>query len=316
MKVSVTIVNTNNREVTLSCLESIYKNTTGIEFEVVLVDNNSTDGSTEAVKNKFPQVRLIESKQKNGFTVNHNMAIKQAKGEHVFILNDDTVLKNNVLKILSDFLNTHPDAGAVTCKLLNPDGTYQITSIRGEQDLLSFTYIKTGLATIFSRSKTWGRPFMAHLDREKVQDIKVYSGAAAMIRREVLEKTGLMDEQMFLGPDDWDMSYRIRKAGWKIYYIPEARILHCGGSTVNKNMPFRVVELHKSIFRFYLKHYGRYLTLYIRLIVIISALAHIALNLLKYLLQIKKAESRIVVKTYFEVFKVSIAYPINLPKIT
>lgn len=311
MDLSVCIVNTNNKYFILNCLDSIYKNTKDIDFEVIVLDNNSTDGSPEAIKMNFPQVRLIKQKEKKGFCFNQNKALKIIQSEYALLLNEDTKIIGNSLKIMVDFIKTHPDAGAVTCRLLNADGSYQITSMRGKQDLLSFIAIKTGLVRIFPKSKIWGRPFLGHLDRNKIQEIEVFSGAAVLVRKKVLDTVGLLDEKIFFGPDDWDFSYRIRKDGWKIYYLPEARIVHYWGQTAKVNIPKKFGHEHVGIFYFYLKHYGKIHTFILKIIIMISCIIKISGFLLKLIFTKDRKENHIWLKAYWRAFQVSLTFPLN-----
>lgn len=309
MDLSISIVNSDGEKLTLECLKSIYDNTRDINFEVIVVDNNSQDNCVAAIKSQYPQVRLIESKERKGFTANQNMAIKAATGDYVLVLNNDTVILNDALKKMLLFIKSKPDAGAVGCKILNPDKSYQITSQRGEYSLFAFFSMKTGLSQLFIKSKFWGKVHLGHLSRDEIHEMTAFSGAAVMISKKAIDKIGFLDEKIFFGPDDLDFSYRLKKTGYKIYYYPHAQIIHYWGVTAKANTPKHFAMELEGIFHFYLKHYGVFQTILLRILVFISAIPHLIFNFLKLILGINKVGSLIWMKAYIETIKVCFTYP-------
>ena len=308
MDLSITVVNSDGKKLTLECLESIYKNAKGFSLEVILVDNYSSDGSVAAIKQQYPQVRLIESKERKGFTANQNMAIRAAKGAYILVLNNDTIILNDALKQMLDFMKATPDAGATGCQLLNPDGSFQAVSLRGEYNLLAFFSVKTGLSRLFPKSRIWGKVHLGYLDRNQIQKIDAFSGSAVMIRKKVFEEIGLLDENIFFGPDDLDFSYRLRRAGYSIYYYPNAQIIHYWGQSAKENTPKHFAIELRGIFYFYLKHYGVARSIVLCVLVFLTDIVHVILNFLKYILGINRAKSLIWLKAYLETIKVCLTY--------
>lgn len=259
-KLSISIVTMNNIELNRNCLKSIFRYTKMIDFKVFVLDNNSTDGTIEMIKKEFPQVELIESKKCKGFTYNQNQILRRVQSEYVLVLNNDTEFTDNSIKMMTDFLDNHSEAGAVGCRILNKDGSFQFTCIRCDYDLLTMFSIKTGMEKLFPKSRIWGRPHMGYADKNKIQEIEVYSGSCVMIRKKVMDDIGLLDENISLGPDDYDYSYRIRNQGWKIYYLPNASVIHLHHQTI-KTLSLGLLEEVKGIFYLYLKHYGKFKTI-------------------------------------------------------
>ncbi len=237
---SIVIVNYNNRKLLEECLSSIYKSTHWISFEVIVSDNGSSDGSREMIKDKFPEVKLIENKENLGFSKASNLGLKIADARYSMLLNDDTVVLSSeggsasggeaALDKMVQFMDRHREAGACGAKLLNTDGTVQ----------------RQG--GLFGR-KFWQAKGPAAVD--------FVIGAALMVRKEVIDKVGIMDENLFFYNDDLDWCMSIRKAGWKIYFLPEAPIVHYGGYSSRRAFNRGLfVEGFKGGMYFCRKHYG------------------------------------------------------------
>lgn len=227
---SIIIVNTNNRKLLEECLASIYKNTHKISFEIIISDNASTDGSQEMVKNKFPQVFLIENQENLGFIKASNLGLRNYNARYALLLNDDTVVKDSALDKMVEFMDNHPEAGACGPKLLNIDGTLQ------RQGGL--------LGKRFWRSN-------------KPVTVDFVIGAVLIVRKEVIDKVGILDENLYFYNDDLDWCVRIRKAGWKIYFLPQAEVMHYGGYSSRRVFKGKLfVEGFKGGLYFCRKHYG------------------------------------------------------------
>jgi len=225
LDLSICIVNWNVKDLLKACLGSIYTNTKDISFEVIVVDNNSSDGSVQMIKSDFPQVKIIENKINAGFTKANNQAIKIAQGRHVMILNPDTEVVDNALNKMIRFLESRRDCGALGCKLLNTDGTLQ-RSCRTFPSLEVMFYSSLFLDQLFPKSRIFGKYFMTWWDFNDVREVDQPMGSALMIRKDALDKVGLFDENIFIWFDEVELLYRIKKAGWKIYFMPEAQIKH------------------------------------------------------------------------------------------
>lgn len=223
--ISICIVNWNVEKLLEACLDSIYKNTKDIEFEIIVVDNNSSDSSVKMVKERFPQVTLIENKINAGFTKANNQAIRVSKGKYIMLLNPDSEIKNNALFTMVKFMEKHGECAALGCKLLNTDGTLQ-RSCKTFPTLEVLFYNALFLDQIFPKSKIFGKHFMTWWDFNDTREVDQPMGSALMIKRSVLDKVGNFDENIFIWFDEVDLCYRIKKAGWKIFFTPEAEIVH------------------------------------------------------------------------------------------
>jgi len=231
---SIIVVSHNTKELLRNCLSSVFERITGIDYEVWVVDNASTDGGLEMVGKEFPGVKIIANKENVGFAKANNLAIKEAKGRYILLLNPDTILLDENFKKLVDFIDKHPEAGACGPLVLNSDGTMQRQCKRGLTSFWnSFAYY-SGLWKLFPQNKGWWKKFGGYflLDKpdDKICEVDNLSGAAMMVRKETIEKIGLMCEDYIMYWDDVDWCFRIKQAGWKIYYIPLTKITHYGGA--------------------------------------------------------------------------------------
>lgn len=225
LDLSICIVNWNVRDLLKACLGSIYANTKDISFEVIVVDNNSSDESIKMIKTDFPQVKTIENSSNAGFTKANNQAIKIAQGRYIMLLNPDTEVIDNALNKMVRFMESRRDCGAVGCKLLNTDGTLQ-RSCRTFPTLEVMLYSALFLDQLFPKSRIFGKYFMTWWDFNETREVDQPMGSALMIKKEALDKAGLFDENIFIWFDEVDLCYRIKKAGWKIYFTPDAQIKH------------------------------------------------------------------------------------------
>ena len=251
--VTISIVSNNNRELILGCLDSIYRTADGLDVEVIVIDNVSSDGSVGAIRERFPQVRFILNEKKEGFSANHNKALRVASAELILVLNDDTVLHPGALEAMRDFLRDAPQAGAVGGMLLNPDGTPQRTGMR-RPTLLAAAMISLGLHRLFPGNPVTAGYFNVKRDFSVPEEVESINAAAIMVKKEVLGKAGYLDEGFFLFCEDVDWCIRMHEAGLKLYFLPDAKITHYrGASTGGRRM---VLIYHKSLLRFYRKHYA------------------------------------------------------------
>lgn len=250
--VSVIIVNWNVKDLLEKCLKSI----DGYGYEIIVVDNASADGSAQMIRQKFPQVKLIENKENRGFSAANNQGIRQATGKYILLLNPDTEVKLGAIEVLVKFLEDHPQAGAVAPKLMNSDGTLQ-------RSVLSFPTLSAMLMrAIFVESLWPGNPatrkyLMRDLDYSSVSAIDQPMGAAILISKSVLDQVGLFDEQSFMFFDEVDLCKRIKDAGSKIFFTPQAEIVHHLSKSVQK---WGVFNLSRNWTRsrnlYFLKHQG------------------------------------------------------------
>lgn len=257
MKLSVVIVNYNVKHFLEQCLLSVKEASKGLDVEVFVVDNNSVDSSIEMVKEKFPQVRLIENKENAGFSKANNQAIKISKGEYVLLLNPDTVVEDDTFRKIVEFMDSHPDAGGLGVKMIDGKGKFLPESKRGLPTPSVAFYKIFGLSKLFPKSKRFGKYHLGYLDKEKVHEIDVLSGAFMLLRKEALDKAGLLDETFFMYGEDIDLSYRVKKAGYKNYYYPGTRIIHYKGESTKKGSINYVFVFYNAMVIFAKKHFSK-----------------------------------------------------------
>jgi len=255
MKLSIVIVNYNVKYFLEQALHSVRKALQGIEAEVFVVDNHSVDGSCEMVKRKFPEVILIENKENTGFSKANNQAIHLSKGEYVLLLNPDTVVEEDCFTKTIAFMDATPDAGALGVKMIDGKGHFLPESKRGLPTPKVAFYKMFGFATIFPKSKRFGKYHLGYLDKNKTHSVEVLAGAFMMLRKSVLDKIGLLDEDYFMYGEDIDLCYRISKSGYKNYYFPDTTIIHYKGESTKKTSINYVFIFYRAMITFAQKHY-------------------------------------------------------------
>ena len=257
MTLSIIIVSYNVREFLEQALVSMQKALRNLSHEIFVVDNASSDGSADWVAKQFPSVKLIRNEQNVGFARANNQAIAQSCGSFVCLINPDTIVQEDTFSRIIEFFAAHPDAGTVGCKILNPDGSLQLACRRSfPTPWVAFTKI-VGLAALFPKSKLFGKYNLTFLDPEQTAEVEAISGSFMMTRREVIEKMGALDEAFFMYGEDLDWCYRIRKGGWKIYYLPKTQIIHFKGES-SKRSPFEQRRLFYEAMRLFVqKHFGK-----------------------------------------------------------
>jgi N-acetylglucosaminyl-diphospho-decaprenol L-rhamnosyltransferase len=261
MKLSVIIVSYNVRHYLEQCILSVMNSGRGMDYEIFVVDNASTDGTPSLMKRhfpkrEFPQLHLISNKDNMGFGRANNEALRMARGEFILFLNPDTILTERTLNDCCTFMESHDDAGALGVRMLHPNGTFALESRRGLPTPFAAACKIFGLTRLFPKSKLFGRYYMQYLDEHSVCKIAVVSGAFMMARREVLAKTGGFDEKFFMYGEDIDLSYRISHTGKQNYYLPTP-ILHYKGESTERSS-FRYVHVfYNAMLIFFNKHFKR-----------------------------------------------------------
>lgn len=262
---SVVIVSYNVREFVEQALRSVERASEGLGVEVFLVDNDSADGTVEMVRERFPEVNVIANDENLGFAVANNQAIRQARGRHILILNPDTLVQEDTLREMVAFMDTHPDAGAVGCRILNPDGSFALESRRAFPTPKVALYRLLGLSRLFPSSPRFGRYNMTFLPRDEVCEVDALSGCCMMVRREAIRgpedakettraAAGLLDERYFMYGEDLDWCFRIQQAGWRNYYTPGTQIVHYKGKSTRKGELRYVLLFYGAMLRFVEKH--------------------------------------------------------------
>ncbi len=256
MKLSVIIVNYNVEHFLEQCLQSVLVATQNIDAEVWVVDNASVDGSVKMVQEKFPSVKLIASPDNLGFSKGNNLAIKQSSGEYVLLLNPDTVVEQDTFFKCIAFMDSHADAGGLGVYMVDGKGNFLPESKRSlpTPDVAFFKIF--GLSALFPKSKLFGKYHLGFLDKNKTNEVDVLSGAYMWLRKSVLDKVGLLDEDFFMYGEDIDLSYRITLGGFKNYYFPDARIIHYKGESTKKGSVNYVIVFYKAMIQFAQKHFS------------------------------------------------------------
>ncbi|MCK9163272.1 MAG: glycosyltransferase family 2 protein [Bacteroidales bacterium] len=254
MKLSIIIVNYNVAYFLEHCLYSVRNACKDIDAEVFVVDNNSVDDSNIMLKEKFPEVILIANKDNVGFSKANNQAIRIAKGEYVLLLNPDTVVEEDTFEKCIDFMDFHPDCGGLGVKMIDGRGRYLPESKRGfPSPWVSFCKM-SGLTKLFPTSKRYAGYYMGHLPEDKTNVVDVLAGAYMLLKKECLDKVGILDEDYFMYGEDIDLSYRITQGGYKNYYFPEARIIHYKGESTKKASVNYVYTFYNAMAIFAQKH--------------------------------------------------------------
>ncbi|MHC1705525.1 MAG: glycosyltransferase [Tenuifilaceae bacterium] len=286
MNLSVVIVNYNVKYFLEQCLISVFKSGKDIEMEVFVVDNASTDGSCQMVKQRFPEVKLIENSKNVGFSAANNQAIRIANGNFVLLLNPDTVVEEDTFIKCIQFMADHPNAGSMTVKMIDGKGRYLPESKRAlPTPMVSFFKI-FGFTKLFPHSKIFARYYLGHLDQNKTNKIEILPGAYMFIRKEVLDNIGLLDESFFMYGEDIDLSYRILKAGFENYYFPETRIIHYKGESTKKGSINYVLLFYKAMLLFAQKHFTHKNARLYMIVVFLAIYVRAFLSILKRILKL------------------------------
>lgn len=250
MDLSIIIVNRDTKELLLACIASIYATVPPLIFEIWLVDNGSSDGSIDAVRQSFPQVFCIENSRNLGFAKANNQAIRHAHGRYIVLLNTDTVLTPTALATISGFMDKNRDAAICGGQLLNRDGSLQ-NSIANFPTLATELLNKSLLRRLFPR-RFPGKEYRF----EKPQPVESIIGACMVVRREAIEKVGLLDESFFFFFEETDWCLSMKEKGWLVFFHPLARIFHLRGETAKKNNTAARIEYWRSRYTFFRKHYS------------------------------------------------------------
>ncbi len=254
MELSVIIVSYNVRHFLEQCLNSVRKASRAIECEVLVVDNNSADGSCSMVSREFPEARLIINHINRGFSAANNQALKIAKGRYILLLNPDTMVEEETFTRCISFMENHPDAGALGVRMINGKGRFLPESKRGLPTPRTAFFKITGLSRIFPKSGLINRYYLGNLDSMKTAEAAIISGAFMFLRGEAVASTGYFDEDYFMYGEDVDYSHRLLQAGFKNYYFPETSIIHFKGESTKKGDLSVFINFYRAMLIFVRKH--------------------------------------------------------------
>jgi len=254
---SVIVLNYNCLELLRDSLRSLEAASPGLTQEVIVVDNASSDGSADMVRAEFPNVKLIANSANLGFTKGNNVGIAVAKGRHILLLNNDTTVSPGAFATALELIESNPGIGAAGLKLLNADGSLQLSCRRFPSFQQALFNRHSLLTKLFPENKFSKSYLMTDLPRDEMRDVDWVSGACLLVRREVLDEIGPLDERFFMYSEDVDFCYRVWQAGWRVTYFPQATVTHYIGQSTGRARMRPIIERHRSMYRFYKKHYSR-----------------------------------------------------------
>lgn len=278
MDIAIIIVNWNTRDILGQCLQSVFASQTAKQFEVWVVDNGSSDGSKQMIKDSYPRTRLISNCDNVGFARANNQAVELSSGDYVMLLNPDTMVEKDVIEILANYLDENQEIGAVGPRLLNPDGTLQESA-----------YPEPTLVREFWR--------MFHLDRfyyyaeypmdswseKEAKEVDVLMGACLLIRRKALDQVGLLDEEFFVYSEEVDLCTRIRNYGWRISWLPTVKVVHLGGQSTQQIQQEMFLQLYQGKIQYFRKHHSAMEVWLYKFVLFLATLVRIVLTPFAYL---------------------------------
>jgi GT2 family glycosyltransferase len=255
---SICIVTYQTKEYVKNCLLSLQQASPRRSYEVIVVDNGSTDGTLEMLRSEFPEVHLICNAENGGYTAPMNQALRAAQGRYRVQLNPDTLIPPGTFDTLADFMDAHPEAGVCTPQVLSRDGSLQYQCRRSEgRPWDAFTYF-SGLSRRFPNDRRFAGYLMTYQNNAEIYEVQAVSGSCMFIRAAVLEQVGFLDERFFAYQEDSDFCFQVRRAGWKIFYMPDAKITHYGGEGGTRVHPYRsAYAWHRSYYLYYRKNFAR-----------------------------------------------------------
>lgn len=235
LDLSIIIVSYNTKKLLDDCLKSVFERKAELKFDVVVVDNASSDGSPLMVKKKYPKVKLVVNKKNMGFAKANNMAKSFVRSKYILFLNSDTVVHKNTLKKTLEYMRNNSKVGSITCKTILPSGDLDKDVRRSfPTPWVALTHLAFRLDRVFPKSKDFAKYWYGYIDEDQIHEVDVIQGAYHMTRKEVLDEVGWFDEDYFLDGEDIDLCWRIKRAGWKIIYFPKVKITHYKKASKNR----------------------------------------------------------------------------------
>ena len=265
-RVHLVIVNYNTADLLRQCLDRAFASAATVPYTVTVVDNGSTDGSLAMLRADFPRVRTIAAGRNRGFAGATNLALRAIleelppgparAHEHVLLLNTDLLLAPETLQVLTDFLEETPDAGVVGPRVEKPDGALDLACRRSFPTPANALFKLAGLSRRFPRHARLAAYNLTHLDPARLTEVDAVMGACMLVRVAAIDDAGPMDEAFFMYGEDLDWAWRIKAAGWRVYYQPATRVLHYKGATTSRQSERMIVEFYRAMYLFYRKHYA------------------------------------------------------------
>jgi len=257
MRISVIIISYNVKEFLQQCILSLKTALDKFEHEIIIVDNDSVDGTVNIIRQKFPEIILLENRTNVGFAKACNQGLAIARGELILLLNPDTMIQEDTIRVMTVFFDNHPEAGAAGCKILNADGTLQLACRRTFPTPSVALPKLLGLSRIFPKVKAFSSYNLTYLDPDQMTEVDAVSGSFLMLRKAVYAQIGGLDEDYFLYGEDLDYCYRIKAGGWKIFYVPDTKIIHYKGESTKLASFDNFIVFYRAMDIFANKHFGK-----------------------------------------------------------
>ncbi len=281
MKLSIIIVSYNTKQLVADCINSIEKDLYNFTYEIVVVDNNSVDGSIDMLKSEYSHVKLIANNYNAGFAKANNQGLEMCSGDYILLLNSDTIVLKNAISTLVDFLDSHIDTAICGPKLLNSDMSLQLPCRRGFPRLINSISYFSGINRLFPKSRIFGSYLMTYMDSGINHEVDAVSGACLLVKRRILpEIGGLLDEGFFMHFEDIDLCYRAKKSGYKVCYVHNAEVIHLKGQSSKLRSSGVTKNFFDSALLYFKKNYKKenpaayfFMTGLIRIMKIISLTA-------------------------------------------
>lgn len=291
---SIVIVGYNTRELLENCLRSVFENDFK-QIEVIVIDNDSSDGTGNMVREKFPDAIFIGNSENRGFAAANNQGIKLSKGKYVLLLNPDTIVNPGCFQKCYDFMEHNPETGICGCKILNPDGTIQ-PSMRDFHNIKNCIFESLFFTKLFKESKVFGKYHGTSYDYAEIREAKVLLGAFLFIRRSLIKQIGLLDERFFIYSEETDFCFRSRQNNWKNMFFPDASIIHVRSSSTGKVKVRSFIYLHESLNKYLEKHFSSLYASFCRIILFAGLVLRILLWVFILILTLRtKGSDRIAV---------------------
>jgi GT2 family glycosyltransferase len=298
---SIIIVSWNVAELLRECLRSVAENRGDLDLEVIVVDSASADNTVALISAEFPWVTLLAQSENVGFPRGNNIGLAAATGDTILLLNPDTEIMGDALTVMVDYLQQHPDIGLIGPQLLNPDGSHQ-SSRRRFPTVMTGLFESTWLQSLAPRA-TMSRFFATDLPDDATSDVDWVTGACMLTRRAVVAQVGVMDEAYFMYSEELDWCKRIKDAGWRVVYLPNASVVHHVGKSSEQAVTARHINFNRAKLRYFRKHHGYLAYLILRVVIWKQYVLQIILEGSKGLLGHKRALRKQRVRSYWQVVK-------------
>ncbi|MBI1850932.1 MAG: glycosyltransferase family 2 protein [Planctomycetes bacterium] len=267
---SIVIVSYNTRDILRQCLRSVLSRLTELRAEIIVVDNASRDGSDRMVACEFPGVRLIRNSQNEGYSAANNRAFGFCRGRHVLLLNSDTIVLPGTLEALIEFMDRNPPVGVAGCRLDRPNGELDLACRRSFPTPLLSLYRLLRLSRLFPSSRRFARYNLTYLDPSGCYEVDSVVGAFMLVRREVIDEMGGLDERYFMYGEDLDWCYRARQRSWKVWYVGAHRVVHYKGASSSQESFRMNYHFHRAMYLFHRKHLSQRYSLLINWLVYVG----------------------------------------------